>query len=220
MIYDVLGSDGFSYLKLTLDPNDSVIVEAGAMISMDIGLEVSTSLNGGLISAALKSLLGRESLFVNHYTNHSNKSLDICLSHKLTGSIRELTLNGNSFCIEGGSYIASTPGVNLGVRYGGIASYLGREGLFKLLVSGQGTVWIGGYGGLVDHYVDNEFVVDTGHLLAYESQIRLRSRLAGGLIGSWIGNEGLVTRLVGTGRIILQTRSLPSLAAWANPKFI
>jgi uncharacterized protein (TIGR00266 family) len=129
-----------------------------------------------------------------------------------------IELNGNSMCLQPGAYIASTPGVKLGLKWAGFASFLGKEGLFKLIVSGTGTVWYGAYGALLEKPVDGEFIVDTSHLVIYEPQLQLKVQLAGGLFGSFFGGEGLVTRVNGKGNVVIQTRSLEGLKSWLNPR--
>jgi uncharacterized protein (TIGR00266 family) len=104
----------------------------------------------------------------------------------------------------------------LGLGWAGIASYVGREGLFRLKVSGTGKVWFGGYGGIFEKEVEADYVVDTGHLIAYDPTIGIKMGLAGGLFSSFFSGEGLVTRVKGPGKIYLQSRSLDGLAAWTN----
>jgi uncharacterized protein (TIGR00266 family) len=104
------------------------------------------------------------------------------------------------------------------LKWAGFASLIGREGLFKLIVFGTGTVWYGAYGALLDKAVDGEFIVDTSHLVTYEPQLTLKVQLAGGIFGSFFGGEGLVTRVNGKGNIVIQTRSLDGLKSWLNPR--
>ena len=108
--------------------------------------------------------------------------------------------------------------MSLGIKWAGLKSWFAREGLFKLTVSGQGTVWYGAYGGLLEKEVDGDYIVDTSHLVAYEPQMKLNIQLSGGLFSSFFGGEGFVTRLEGKGKIIIQTRSLSGLADWINPR--
>jgi uncharacterized protein (TIGR00266 family) len=129
-------------------------------------------------------------------------------------------LDGGSFCFQPGAYIASTPDTILGLGWAGIASMVGREGLFRLSVQGQGSVWFGAYGALVEKELDGECIVDTGHLVAYEPTINLHMQLAGGIFSSLFSGEGLVTRLEGKGKYYLQTRSISGLAGWLNPKIV
>lgn len=214
----VKGSPSFAYIHVDLAPRETITAESDAMASMAADLDMKAKLNGGFFPAILKRFLGKESLFVNEFTNHTNEVKRLTLVQKTPGDIRQIELKGSTICLQPGAYIASTPGVNLGIRWAGIASLVAREGLFKLVLSGTGTLWYGAYGGLVDQQVKGEYIVDTGHLVAYEPQLKLKMQLAGGIFSSLLGGEGLVTRIEGTGNIVLQTRSLSGLAGWLNPK--
>jgi uncharacterized protein (AIM24 family) len=66
--------------------------------------------------------------------------------------------------------------------------------------------------------VEGEFIVDSAHLVNYEPQLKLKVQMAGGIFSSFFGGEGLVTRLQGTGKIVIQTRSLDGLKNWLNPR--
>lgn len=214
----VKGSPSFAYIHVDLAPGETITAESDAMASMAADLDMKAKLNGGFFPAILKRFLGKESLFVNEFTNPTSEVKRLTLVQKTPGDIRQMELKGSTICLQPGAYIASTPGVNLGIRWAGIASLVAREGLFKLVVSGTGTLWYGAYGGLVDQKIKGEYIVDTGHLVAYEPQLKLKMQLAGGIFSSLLGGEGLVTRIEGTGNIVLQTRSLSGLAGWLNPK--
>jgi uncharacterized protein (TIGR00266 family) len=108
--------------------------------------------------------------------------------------------------------------VKLGLKYAGLASLIGQEGLFKLVVSGWGTVWYGAYGALMERSVDGEFIVDSSHLVTYEPHLKLKVQMAGGIFSSFFGGEGLVTRVNGKGNIVIQTRSIEGLKSWINPR--
>jgi uncharacterized protein (TIGR00266 family) len=214
----VHGSPSFAYITVDLEPGESVIAEADAMSSMDADLDMTARFNGGLVSAVAKRFLGGESLFVNEFRNNTQQRRRVTLVQQTPGDVREVALNGNAICLQQGAYIASTPGLKLGVQYAGLGSFIGREGLFRLIVSGQGTLWYGAYGGLVDRRVDGEYIVDSSHLVSYEPHMKLKPQLAGGIFGSFFGGEGLVTRVEGSGAIVIQTRSISGLAGWLNPR--
>ncbi len=93
---------------------------------------------------------------------------------------------------------------------------IAREGLFRLKVSGEGRVWFGAYGGIFIREISDEYVVDSGHLVAYEPSIGIRIGMAGSVLTSLLSGEGLVTRVTGPGRIYMQSRSFSGLAAWTN----
>lgn len=212
------GAPSFAYVHVDLEPGESIVAESDAMASMSADLDMKAEFNGGFFSGLMKKFLGGESLFVNRFTNETNGTRRVTLVQATPGDMREMQLNGEAFCFQPGAYIASTPGVKLGLRWAGIASFIGREGLFKLEVSGNGTVFYGAFGSLVEKDVDGEYIVDTSHLVAYEPQMQLKVQLAGGIFSSFFGGEGLVTRVIGKGKITLQTRSLDGMKNWINPR--
>lgn len=212
------GRPSFAHMHVDLEPGESITAEADAMASMSADLDLKAKFNGGFFSGLCKKYLGGESLFVNVFTNNTDGPRRVTLVQPTPGDMGVIELNGNSMCLQPGAYIASTPGVKLGLKWAGFASFLGKEGLFKLIVSGTGTVWYGAYGALLEKPVDGEFIVDTSHLVIYEPQLQLKVQLAGGLFGSFFGGEGLVTRVNGKGNVVIQTRSLEGLKSWLNPR--
>lgn len=213
---EILGKPAFAYVNVDLEPGESIVAESDAMSSMSPELDMKAGFNGGFFSGLAKKFFGGESLFVNTFTNNTSETQRVSIVQGTPGDTVEIDLNGGSYCLQPGAYIASTTGLKLGVKWAGFASWIGGEGLFKLQVSGTGKLWYGAYGGLIEREVDGEFIVDTSHLVAYEPQLKLKAQLAGGIFSSFFGGEGLVTRVEGKGRIIIQTRSMSGLASWTN----
>jgi len=211
---EVRNRPSFANIRVLLSAGDSIIAESDAMASMSSSIEMSTRFNGGPIRAVGKRFLGGESLFVNEFTTRS--SGELVLTQAFPGDIECIELKGNTLYLQPGAYVASEPGVTLGLGWAGISSFVGREGLFRLKVSGHGRIWFGAYGGIFVREIENEYVVDTGHLVAYEPTIGIRMGMAGGIFSSFFGGEGLVTRVTGPGRIYMQSRSMDGLAAWTN----
>ncbi len=213
----IAGAPAFAYVHVELDPGESICAEGDAMASMDPALDMKAELSGGFFSAFLRWAFGGQSLFINRFTNGTDKPRRLTLVQKTPGDIKEIPLRG-ALCVQAGAYVASTPGLSLGVQWAGIASFLAREGLFKLVIQGEGKLFIGAYGGLLFKDVRGPFLVDSGHLVAYEPGIKLKVQLAGGLFSSFFGGEGVVARLEGQGKVALQTRSLEALRDYLNPK--
>ncbi len=216
----IRGGKSFSFLRVILKPRESIITESGAMASQDTAIELRSKLNGGgIFRALLIKFLGKESLFINNFQNISNQDRHIVISQSMPGEIFEANLNGEVLYIQPGAYVASTPGISFSIRWAGISSFLGGEGLFRLKIEGVGKVWYGAYGAVVEKEVVGEYIVDSGHLLSYPPSINLNVQLSGGLFSSFFSGEGLVLRLEGRGKIKLQTRSIGGLAGWLNPRF-
>ena len=204
----------FTNLRLQLAPGDEVIAESDAMAHMSSSISMTTQLNGGLIKGVLRRYFGGESMFVNRFTTDTGGELVI--TQPYPGDMVCLELKGNSMYLQPGAFVACEPGVELGLGWAGLRMLLGGEGLFRLKVSGHGRIWFGAYGGIFEREIDSEYVVDTGHLVAYEPTVGIRAGMAGGLFSSFFSGEGLVTRVNGPGRIYLQSRSFGGLAAWTN----
>lgn len=218
MKYQIRYKPAFAAIFITLEPGESITAEAGAMTSMDAQLSMQTQFSGGLIPGLLKNFFGGESLFVNIFKNETQQPLTLVLTQQNIGDIDRIDLNKGEICFQPGAYLAHSAGVKMGLGWAGFKSWIAGEGLFKLQFSGQGRVFFGAYGGISKKRVNGEFVVDSGHLVAYEPQIKMKIGLAGGLIGSVTSGEGLINRLSGQGEIYLQSRSVDGLVRYLRSK--
>jgi uncharacterized protein (TIGR00266 family) len=211
---EIRSRPSFANMLVRLAQGDSIVAESDAMASMSSSITLRTRWNGGFLAALLRKLFGGESLFINEFSTSTRGEL--VLTQPYPGDIECVTLKGQSLYLQPGSFVACDPSVELGLGYAGLRSWISREGLFRLRVSGHGRVWIGAYGGIITKDIESEYVVDSSHLVAYEPSVRMRLGLAGSLLSSLFSGEGLVMRLSGPGRIYLQTRSIEGLAAWVN----
>jgi uncharacterized protein (TIGR00266 family) len=214
MEHEIRNRPAFANVLLRLTRGDRIVAESDAMASMSSSITLRTRWSGGFWSAILRRIFGGESLFVNEFSTESNGEL--VLTQPTPGDIECLELKGQSLFLQPGAFVGCDPSVQMGLGYAGIASLIAREGLFRLKLSGQGRVWFGGYGGIVVKEIDSEYIVDSGHLIAYEPSVSLKLGLAAGIFSSFFSGEGLVLRLRGPGRVYLQSRSLEALAAWVN----
>jgi uncharacterized protein (TIGR00266 family) len=204
----------FANLLVRLARGDRIVAESDAMASMSSSISLETRWNGGFFRAVLRRLFGGETLFLNEFTTESDG--DLVLTQPMPGDIEMIELKGQTMFLQPGAFLACDPTVEFGLGYAGLRSLIAREGLFRLKVSGQGRVWFGAYGGILEKDVQGEYVVDSGHLVAYEPTLQLRLGMAGGIFSSFFSGEGLVMRIRGQGRIYLQSRSVQGLASWVN----
>ncbi|MCG8701008.1 MAG: TIGR00266 family protein [Bacteroidales bacterium] len=213
------GGPAFAYIHVDLEPGEKFRAEADAMTSMSAELHMKAKFNGGFFSAFIKKWFGKESLFINEFTNPVDSTKRVTITQGTPGDIVVRELKGDSVCMQPGAYVASTTGIKLGVRWAGFTSWIAREGLLKLVAKGEGTVIIGAFGALVEKDVADAYIVDTGHLVAYDPALKLKLKLAGGLFSSMFGGEGLVTKLEGKGKVVMQSRSIEGIVGWTN-KFL
>ncbi|MBL6831763.1 MAG: TIGR00266 family protein [Pirellulales bacterium] len=214
MQHEIRNRPAFANIHLHLQRGDRIIAEAGAMASMSSTIDIRTRFSGGVVRGLLRRGFGGESMFVNEFSTESGGEL--VLTQPFPGDIECLELDGTTLFLQPGAFIACEPRVRLGLGWAGVRMFIAREGLFRMRVSGRGSVWFGAYGGIFSREVTDEIVVDSGHLVAYEPTVDVRIGMAGGVFSSFFSQEGLVTRVRGPGRIYLQSRSFGGLAAWAN----
>ncbi|TWU01610.1 TIGR00266 family protein [Neorhodopirellula pilleata] len=211
---EIRDKPSFANILVRMEAGDQIVAEADAMASMSSTIEMSTKWNGGFIKAILRRVFGGESMFVNTFTTAT--AGELVLTQAFPGDIQCIELSGNTMFLQPGAFIACEPGVTLGLGWAGWKMLIAREGLFRLKVSGSGRIWFGAYGGIFQREIDGEYVVDSGHLVAYEPSIGVKIGMAGGIFSSFFSGEGFVTRVTGPGRIYMQSRSFDGLAAWTN----
>lgn len=206
----------FAVARCKLDPNETINVEAGAMYAQSIGITIESKMQGGFFGALKRSLLSGDSFFVSKFTAPKNGGwVDIAPS--IPGDIFSLDITPNNpLTLTKGSWIGSELGVNLDTTVNP-AMLFGGEGLFTVSCTGNGKV-IGAAYGALDHHSLKEgeaMTVDTGHMVAYESSMRVNIRKAGtGLMNSWKSGEGLVIDIYGPGDVLTQSRNPSSFAAY------
>ena len=216
---EIKGSQAFGYLDVELAPGETLITESDAMSSMDASLDLTARLNGGFVKGLLRKYLGGESLFINHFTNNTSAPKRMTIVQGTPGEILHRKMGSEVYYLQPGAFLACSTGVTIGLKFAGFVSWIAGEGLFRLKISGSGDLFYGAYGALLEREIDGEYIVDSSHLVAYEPGIKLKLQLAGGIFSSFFGGEGLVTRVQGKGKIIIQSRSITGLAGWLNPKF-
>ena len=141
------------------------------MAWMSDGVDVKARLLGGFLPALVRKVTGGESLFVGEYTHPAGG--EVVFSPRVPGHIGHRSLADDSLILTGGSYMASTPGINLRTRFGGLKALFSGEGLFLMECSGQGDLFFNTYGALVEREVEDGFTVDTGHVVGWEPTVRL-----------------------------------------------
>lgn len=217
MNFEIVCKPDFAAIRVTLQQGEKITTEAGAMMAMSTNLDMETNMQGGLGAALPRKMMGGESLFQNTYTcKEGVGKLDIAPS--APGDICHLELDGGkSVLLQSGAYIASTPGVELDTKWGGAKSFFGGEGLFMLETGGQGHLFFGSYGAIHEVDVTDGYIVDTGHIVAFEESLSFNVRTVGKLESKFLSGEGLVCEFTGQGKLWIQTRAGKSMAEFLHP---
>ncbi len=212
---------GSTLAKVTLGPNETITAEGGAMIAMSSNLNIETTTNqkkgaGGFLSG-VKRMFSSESFFFNHFTA-PNQGGEIYLGTSLPGDMEVLKLTGKKIYVEGGSYVASSAGVSMNTAWQGAKNFISGESLFWIELSGEGDALINAFGVIYPIDIDGEYIVDTGHIVAYEDGMNFEISKAGSSwVASFLGGEGFVCKFKGKGRVWCQSHSSTSWGQSMGP---
>ena len=218
--FKILHQPAFALAVIQLEAERSICAEAGAMVSMSANVELISQMKGGLFGA-LKRAVGGESAFVSTFTARGGPG-EVTFAPGVPGDIAAIEMRNQAFFVQSSSYLAGDAGLNVDTRWGGAKSFFGGEGLFVLQVTGSGLLLVSSFGAIHRKRLapGERYVVDTGHLVAWEgtTQYQLR-KAAAGFFRSFVSGEGIVAEFMGPGEILIQTRNLAALAGMLKPFF-
>jgi uncharacterized protein (TIGR00266 family) len=219
MQIDIKYQPSYSLAIVSLEPNESIQAEAGAMVSMSANLEIDTAMKGGVLGALTRTVLGGETLFANTFTSKGAPG-EITLAPSLPGDITALRMNNETLFIQSGSFLAGAPEIALDIKWGGAKTFFGSEGLFLLKASGSGPIVLCSYGAIHKVPMDGKkpYICDTGHVVAFTQGLNFDVRRVGGWKSTMLSGEGLVCEFHGVGDLYLQTRSTQAFLSWLIPR--
>ncbi len=204
----------FAQLHVSLDRGEAVRAEAGAMLSHTAGIDIETGTSGGLLGSLKRSVLGGESFFLNTFAARDPGS--VTFAPRLPGDVIERDLGYEPLFVQSSSFLAGTPSVDLDTKFGGFRTFFAGEGLFLLRLTGPGSAFLSSFGAIdeVPLAAGERVVVDTGHVVAFESSVDYSVRQVGGLKSTLLSGEGLVVEFEGPGTVWTQSRSPDAFLDW------
>ena len=207
-------------LEFTLDPNESVISEAGELSWMTSSIQMTTHTQfggGGGLFGMLRRVAGGGSLFMTEYRAIGGPG-GISFASKLPGHIVPVEVGaGNEYMIHRHGFLCATPQIQIGVGFQQSlgAGIFGGDGFLLQHVSGTGTAWIELSGELVvkDLQAGETLRVHPGHVGAFQSSVSFQITMVPGIKNMIFGGDGVfLASLTGPGRIWLQTLPISRLA--------
>jgi uncharacterized protein (TIGR00266 family) len=218
--FEILHQPAFALAVVRLEAEQSILAEAGAMVSMSANVELQSQMKGGLMGA-FKRAVGGESAFVSTFTARGGPG-EVTFAPGSPGDVAAIEMNSQQFYVQSSSYLAGDAGLTVDTRWGGAKSFFGGEGLFVLQVTGTGLLLLSSFGAIHRKQLaaGERYVVDTGHLVAWEgtTQYILR-KAAAGFFRSMLSGEGIVAEFTGPGELLIQTRNLAAFAGLMKPFF-
>jgi uncharacterized protein (TIGR00266 family) len=218
--YEVLHQPSFALAVIQLQAEQSIMAEAGAMVSMSANVELQSQMKGGLMGA-LKRAVGGESAFVSTFTARGGPG-EVTFAPGGPGDIAAMEMSNQVFFVQSSSYLAGDSSLVVDTKWGGAKSFFGGEGLFVLQVTGTGLLLLSSFGAIHRRRLQpgERYVVDTGHLVAWEGHMQYQLRkAASGFFRSFVSGEGIVAEFAGPGELLIQTRNLAAFAGLLKPFF-
>jgi uncharacterized protein (TIGR00266 family) len=210
MNIELLHQPDSAIARVTLNAGEELVAQAGAMIAMSGYVNASTTLRqgkGGGIAGGLKRMLAGESLFLSVFRSPTDGN-EVWLAPKLLGDLLIYEMTGQDLIVQATSYLACSSEVDINVGFQGLKSLFSGESIFWLTISGYGLVLLTSFGGIYEIPVDGEYIVDTGHIVAFERSLDFSITKPGSSwLGAFLGGEGLVCRFRGKGKIYCQTHN-------------
>jgi uncharacterized protein (TIGR00266 family) len=218
---EIVHSPGNAAARIRLDSGETLTAEGGAMIAIggEVTMETSTHQKGqgGLIKG-IKRLLGGESFFLNHYTAGRSGG-EVWLAQTLPGDMMKMALEGQTIIVQAGAFVACSAGVGMEVGWQGFKNLLSGESMFWLRIGGTGRLILSSYGAIYPVAVNGEYIVDTGHIVAFDETLNFKLSKAGkSWWSSFLGGEGLVCKFQGQGTVWCQSHNPPSFGHILGPK--
>ena len=223
--YRLIGEE-MQAVVVTLDPDEQVIAEAGAMLYMTEGIDMQTSMAankgtgflGSLARAAGRMLTG-ESFFVTTFTNTGRQRADVAFSAPYPGKIVPLDMqkHGGEMICQKDAFLCAARGTDLTIafqkKFG--AGLFGGEGFILQRLRGDGLAFVHAGGSVfpMDLAEGQSLRLHAGCLVAFEPTVNYDIQFVGGFKNALFGGDGLFFAVMrGPGRCYLQTLPFSRLA--------
>jgi len=225
--FRIMGSE-MQFVEIELDPGESVIAEAGAMMYKDASIRMESVFGDGstqsgsftdkLFSAGKRILTG-ESLFMTLFTHSGQGKARASFAAPYPGNIIPVTLSnlGGTLICQKDCFLCAAKGVSIGIFFQRriMTGLFGGEGFIMQKLDGDGLAFLHAGGTVVERKLNPGEIlhVDTGCLVAMEPTVDFDIQQAGNIKTAMFGGEGLFfARLAGPGRIWLQSLPFSRLA--------
>ena len=224
--YEIIGDD-LQMVEVELDPNETVIAEAGAMNYMEQGIRFEARMGDGsnpdegfmgkLFQIGKRVLTG-ESVFMTHFTNEGGGKSRVAFAAPYPGKIVALDMDaiGGEIICQKGAFLCAALGTQVSIalqkRLG--AGFFGGDGFILQRLRGDGMTFLHAGGTIIEKELRGETLrVDTGCIVGFTSGIDYDIQRAGGLKSMIFGGEGIfLATLSGHGRVWLQSMPFSRLA--------
>ncbi|MCX7411056.1 MAG: TIGR00266 family protein [Planctomycetales bacterium] len=219
--FEISQRPDFAIVTVRMQPGEKVYSEPAAMASMTPSLTMKAGMKGGW-KKALGRMFAGESLIVNTFSAETAPG-EVLFAPGIPGDMMHYELDNNSLYLQRGAFLAHSEGVELSAKWQGAKGFFSGQGLVLLKAHGKGDLFFNSFGAILEIDVADEYVVDTGYIVAFEDTLDYKvvvlpgSRPTKTIKNFLFGGEGLVCRFSGQGKVWVQTRYVHPLLSWVYP---
>lgn len=221
MDYKIIGQT-VPVVEMTLNAGESVYTQSGGMAYQTEGIEMNTNARGGVMKSLGRMFAG-ESIFMANYTANKDGA-KVAFASTVPGSVIPIDLSQNpgGYILQKGAFLCAEQNVDTSIAFTKkISSGLfGGEGFILQKATGNGKVFLEVDGDAIEKELAAGEVlkVDTGNVVAFEPSVSYEIERIKGLGNIFLGGEGLfLTKLVGPGKVILQSQNIKDFAGRIIP---
>ena len=226
--FEIKGQE-LQFVEIELDPGESAVAEAGAMVWKDAHIEMSTVFGdgsggegGGFMGKLLgagKRLVTGESLFTTVFTHQGRGKARVAFAAPVPGTILPIKLDevGGRLICQKDAFLCAARGVSIGIHFQQriMTGLFGGEGFIMQRLDGDGWVFVQMGGMVVERELaaGEELHVDTGCVAAMTAGVEFDVIRAGSVKSMIFGGEGVFfARLRGPGKVWIQSLPFSRLA--------
>lgn len=215
MRYEIIGKT-VPAVEFTLNRGESIYSQRGGMTWQTDGINMKTNARGGVMKSLGRMFTG-ESIFMNTYTANVDGA-KVAFATTVPGDIVSVNVGeNNGFTVQKSSFLCAEPGVDMSIAFTKkfSAGLFGGEGFVLQKAKGNGMLFLEVDGDPVERILAPGEVlkVDTGNVVGFESTVSYEIETVKGLGNIFFGGEGLfLTKLVGPGRVIIQSQNFGDFA--------
>lgn len=215
MKYEIFGG-AFPAATITLNNEENVFTQSGAMAWADEDVKMSTNMVGGFFKSLGRAFSGASLMFVTHTATRDNSK--VTFSSSFPGTIKAFDVDdGHSYIAQKSAFLVADQGVNVdaAVNKRFLAGLFGGEGIVMQKYSGNGTLLaeIDGSAEEIELKENETIKVETGHVAIFESSVSYDIESVKGFKNIFFGGQGLfLTTLTGPGKVWLQTLTAHDMA--------
>jgi len=225
--FEIKGQE-LQFVEVELDPGESAVAEAGAMVWKDSSIGMTTVFGDGRgaeqgfmgkLLGAGKRLVTGESLFTTVFTHNGAGKARVAFAAPVPGAILPMKLDelGGTLICQKDAFLCAAKGVSIGIQFQRrvMTGLFGGEGFIMQRLEGDGWVFVQMGGTVVERELaaGEELHVDTGCLAAYTPSVDFDLVSAGSVKTMLFGGEGIFfARLRGPGKVWIQSLPFARLA--------